>query len=55
MNGIGQPERAMQNRVMAMLHDEPRYRFLGDWSDRPSNCWRKSLQIQGRLVTLPCE
>jgi type I restriction enzyme R subunit len=37
MNGIGQPERETQNRVIALFRDELGYRFLGDWSDRPGN------------------
>jgi len=37
MNAIGQPERATQNRVIALFRDELGYRFLGDWSDRPDN------------------
>ncbi len=34
---IGQPERATQNRVIALFRDELRYRYLGDWTDRPDN------------------
>ena len=37
MNGIAKPERATQNRVIALFRDELGYRFLGDWSDRPDN------------------
>src|SRR6266849_1917664 len=34
---IGQPERATQNRVIALFHDELHYRYLGDWTYRDCN------------------
>jgi len=37
MNPIGQPERATQDRVIALFRDELHYRYLGDWSDRDGN------------------
>jgi type I restriction enzyme R subunit len=37
MNIIGKRERVTQNRVIALLRDELKYRYLGDWSDRPGN------------------
>jgi type I restriction enzyme R subunit len=37
MNGIGQPERATQNRVITLFRDELGYRYLGDWTDREGN------------------
>ena len=38
MNGqVGQPERATQNRVIALFRDELLYRYLGDWTDRAGN------------------
>ena len=37
MSDIGKPERATQNRVIALFRDELDYRFLGDWTDREAN------------------
>ena len=37
MSTIGQPERATQNRVIALFRDELKYRYLGDWTDRDGN------------------
>lgn len=34
---IGQPERATQNRIVALFRDELKYRYLGDWRDRDGN------------------
>jgi type I restriction enzyme R subunit len=34
---IGQPERATQNRIIALFRDELGYRYLDDWTDRPNN------------------
>jgi type I restriction enzyme R subunit len=46
MSTIGQPERATQNRVIALFRDELGYRTLGDWTDRPDNS-----NIKGSLLT----
>ena len=37
MNGVGQPERATQNRVVALFRDELGYQALGNWTDRAGN------------------
>lgn len=37
MSAIGQPERATQNRVLALFRDALGYRYLGDWTDRNGN------------------
>ncbi len=37
MSTVGQPERATQNRVVALFRDELGYRTLGDWADRAGN------------------
>jgi len=37
MIGIGKPERATQDRVIALFRDELGYRYLGNFSDRPGN------------------
>src|SRR5712691_9479967 len=37
LSTVGQPERATQDRVVALFRDELRYRYLGDWTDRDGN------------------
>jgi type I restriction enzyme, R subunit len=37
MSDVGKPERATQDRVIALFRDELHYRYLGDWIDRDGN------------------
>jgi type I restriction enzyme R subunit len=37
MTAIGKPERATQNRLIALFRDELKYRYLGNRSDYPDN------------------
>ena len=37
LSTVGQPERATQNRIVALFRDELGYRYLGDWTDRDGN------------------
>ena len=37
MSKIGQPERATQDRVIALFRDQLGYRYLGDWQEREGN------------------
>ena len=46
MSDIGRSERETQNRVIALFHDELKYRYLGDWTDRDGNS-----NIEERLLT----
>jgi hypothetical protein len=34
VSAFGQPERATQNRVIALFRKELGYRYLGDWTDQ---------------------
>ena len=37
MSNVGKPERVTQNRVITLFRDQLKYRYLGEWSDRPDN------------------
>jgi len=37
MSNVGQPERATQNRIVALLRDTLGYTYLGNWQDRADN------------------
>jgi type I restriction enzyme R subunit len=51
MSTIGQPERATQNRVIAVLCDELHYRYLGDWTDRAGNTNIEEGLLSAWLIT----
>jgi type I restriction enzyme R subunit len=46
MSSIGQPERATQNRVIALFREELGYDYLGDWTDRSGNS-----NVEEKLLT----
>ncbi len=50
MNGVGQPERATQDRVVRLFRDELGYRTLGDWTDRPGNSNIEESLLRAQLV-----
>ena len=37
MSSIGQPERATQDRLIALFRDQLEYRYVGNWNDRDGN------------------
>jgi type I restriction enzyme, R subunit len=37
MSSVSQPERATQDRIIALFRDDLKYRYLGDWADRAGN------------------
>ena len=37
MSSVGKPERATQDRVIALFRDELKYHYLGDWYERAGN------------------
>src|SRR5688572_30620800 len=37
MTPVALPERATQDRVLTLFRHELGYRYLGDWTDRPTN------------------
>ena len=46
MTSLGQPERATQNRVIALFRDQLGHRYAGDWTDRDGNS-----NIEERLLS----
>ena len=51
MNNIGKPERATQNRIIALFRDELGYRYLGNWSDRAGNSNIEESVLSAHLTT----
>ena len=49
MGSIGQPERATQNRIVALFRDELGYRYLGDWRDRAGNSNMEEAELTAYL------
>jgi type I restriction enzyme R subunit len=50
MSSIDKPERATQNRVIALFTEQLGYRFLGDWVNREGNhCIEEGL-LHGRTL-----
>ncbi len=49
MSSVGKPERATQDRVIALFRDELGYRYLGDWSERANQHVEEAL-VRGWLV-----
>ncbi|MBI5053847.1 MAG: type I restriction endonuclease subunit R, partial [Chloroflexi bacterium] len=37
MSRVGQKERATQNRIVILFRETLKYRYLGNWEDRPDN------------------
>jgi type I restriction enzyme R subunit len=50
MGQIGKPERATQNRVVALFRDELGYRFLADWSEHEGNSNIEEGLLTGHLT-----
>ena len=51
MSDIGKPERATQNRVIALFRDQLGYRNLGDWADRAGVDGKGNSNIEVGLLT----
>jgi len=46
---VGKPERATQNRVIALFREELGYRYLGDWTDRAGNSNIEEILLKDHL------
>jgi type I restriction enzyme R subunit len=49
--GIGQPERATQNRIVRLFQEQLHYDYLGNWEDRPDNHPIEEEYLQRFLVS----
>ena len=50
MATIGQPERATQDRVIALFRDGLQYRYLGNWIDQPDNSNVAEAELRANLL-----
>ena len=50
MSDVGQPERASQDRVIALFRDELGYRYIGDGADRCDNSNIEEHQLSAWLT-----
>lgn len=48
---VGQIERATQNRIVALFRDELKYKYLGNWEDRPDNSNVEDGQVKQYLAS----
>lgn len=53
MNGVGQIERATQNRIVKLFTDKSKlgYDYLGNWEDRPNNSNIEEAELRKYLTT----
>src|SRR3990167_1580895 len=51
LSTIGQKERETQNRVVALFHNELKYRYLGNWEEQYFNSlWNKATTRKYRYL-----
>jgi len=54
MSPVGKPERATQNRVIALFRDVLDYRYLGHWADREGNSNIEEADLSAWLTKQGC-